>query len=98
MEKKYIILKSNGCNGFWSYLGKKLERESYITDDLNDRFILTGVEEAVQFDTHEEAVEEIKSFSGQIEKVDKSNTDTLVNNKGAGIYRIEEIFIIPKDI
>ena len=64
MKKKFLILRSNRCNGYWSYLGKpKEDRETYITDVLGDRFLLTGVEDAVQFDSKEEAEELIQKLS-----------------------------------
>jgi hypothetical protein len=98
MKEKFVILKSNECNGFWSYYGHPIDRDEPIVDEFNDRFISTDTTEAVQFDSYDAAVEEIKSFEslGSV-KEDVSSTETTYRQLGAGLYRIERIYVIEKD-
>lgn len=94
METKFIILRSNNCNGYWSYYSEFKERDRYIVDRFGDRFLNTDVKDAKRFDTREDALKEIEGF---IELVDTEmgGTERHVNFIGAGTYKIEEIYVHP---
>lgn len=62
MKTKYLILRSNGANGYWSYMGVIRHDKAPISTLFNDRFLNTGVEAAVQFDSKEEALTFLSSL------------------------------------
>jgi len=100
MEIKYVILRSNECNGRWSYYGgPKTYREpyknTYVINKYDDRYLNTDVKDAVLYDTKEQAIEEIKNFMAMVEHPDPKTKKYL----GVGIFKIEEVYIntMPKD-
>jgi len=71
-EIKFVILKSNGCNCYWSYMGP-VKSGRIISDIFNDRFLGVDVKNAVMFNTYEEAENTLELFGMQsgIFKIEK---------------------------
>lgn len=79
MERKYLILKSNGCNGYWSYMGKEKTYNQPITKSVFfDRFVCVDVADAVQFDTKEDA----EIFISKL------------GMNGKTFFKIEEVYVV----
>jgi len=57
MKIKYLILKSNGGQAHWNYMGKvrDLYQKSITSSHFLDRFLCIDVKDVQQFDSYEEA-------------------------------------------
>jgi hypothetical protein len=104
MKIKFIIAQA-GVNGYWNYYKvpklkipahspshRPSEPAAYNQNKIVDGFVLTDIGEALQFDTYEQAQATIDEFDKLIE-VKKTKTGYEHIFIGAGIYKIDKIFI-----
>lgn len=98
MKIKFIIARAC-ANALWAYYNEK-HREGYlpkykydppIVNEIVDCFLNGDVQSATQFNTYEEAESKIKEFG--ITRTRKEGNEVIIEYSGAGIYRIDKIFI-----